>query len=188
VYAYPIVADREIPRASAPLLQHVLDTYASEINKTSSVWSEFAAADLDYRPHARSSTVADLLRHELLSGRRFFGEFLGTPEPAAEQVLPPVISVASCSDRLIELASARLPFLAGQPEKWWLEDRPFFEVKRQRIWILWRRILHSAHHRTQLTSYLRLLEIPVPPTYGPTADVTWSGADPTRSVEAARRK
>ena len=29
---------------------------------------------------------------------------------------------------------------------------------------------HAAHHRGQLTVYLRLLEVPVPPTYGPTAD------------------
>lgn len=31
-------------------------------------------------------------------------------------------------------------------------------------------IHHAAHHRGQLTVYLRLLDVPVPPTYGPTAD------------------
>jgi hypothetical protein len=39
-----------------------------------------------------------------------------------------------------------------------------------------------------LTVYLRMLDRAVPSTYGPTADVTWSGADPTQSVEAAGRK
>ena len=29
---------------------------------------------------------------------------------------------------------------------------------------------HMAHHRAQLGVYLRLLDIPVPPVYGPTAD------------------
>ena len=29
---------------------------------------------------------------------------------------------------------------------------------------------HTAHHRGQLTVYLRLLDVPVPQTYGPTAD------------------
>ena len=29
---------------------------------------------------------------------------------------------------------------------------------------------HAAHHRGQLTVYLRLLDVAVPPTYGPTAD------------------
>jgi uncharacterized damage-inducible protein DinB len=31
-------------------------------------------------------------------------------------------------------------------------------------------VQHAAHHRGQLTVYLRLLDVPVPPTYGPTAD------------------
>lgn len=29
---------------------------------------------------------------------------------------------------------------------------------------------HSYHHRGQITVYLRLLGVPVPPVYGPTAD------------------
>jgi uncharacterized damage-inducible protein DinB len=49
-------------------------------------------------------------------------------------------------------------------------------------------VLHTAHHRTQLTVYLRLLDRPVPPTYGPTADVTWAGADPTQTAAAAGRR
>lgn len=48
-------------------------------------------------------------------------------------------------------------------------------------------VLDTAHHRTQLTIYLRLLDKVVPATYGPTADVTWIGADPTNTVEAADR-
>jgi len=31
---------------------------------------------------------------------------------------------------------------------------------------------HLVHHRGQLTVYLRLLDVPVPSTYGPTADVS----------------
>ena len=185
---YPTIAEAEISRAALPLLQHVVETYASEINKISSVWHQFADSDLEYRPHPRSSTVAETMQHELLSGRRFFGEFLGTPEPAADQVKPAVASVGSFSERLISLAKPRLPFLARQPESWWLEQRPFFDVTRERIWIFWRRILHGAHHRTQLDVYLRMLDKPLPPIYGPTADVTWKGADPTRTVDAAGRK
>jgi len=33
---------------------------------------------------------------------------------------------------------------------------------------------HLSHHRGQLTVYLRLLDVPIPPIYGPTADErTW---------------
>ena len=73
-------------------------------------------------------------------------------------------------------------------EPWWLERVAFFDVERERIWIFWRRVLHTAHHRTQLTVYLRLLGKMVPATYGPTADLTWDGADPTHNVDAAIRK
>lgn len=178
----------EAPRAGMPLVQHLLDTYASEINKTASVWRSFTDADLDYRPHAKSTTVGDILKHELLSGRRFFGEFLGAPEPPAGEIVPEPRTVDACVARLETLAAARLPFLAKQDEPWWLAVVPFFDVERQRAWIFWRRVLHSAHHRTQLTVYLRMMDRPVPSIYGPTADVTWSGADPTRSVDAASRR
>jgi uncharacterized damage-inducible protein DinB len=72
--------------------------------------------------------------------------------------------------------------MAVRSEADWLTEAAFFGVQRQRIWIFWRRVLHSAHHRTQLTVYLRLLDRAVPSTYGPTADVTWEGADPTLTV------
>jgi uncharacterized damage-inducible protein DinB len=34
---------------------------------------------------------------------------------------------------------------------------------------------HLAHHRGQLTVYLRLVDVPVPSTYGPTADEKMPG-------------
>ena len=81
----------------------------------------------------------------------------------------------------------RLAYLADQTLDWWLTRTTFFDVERERIWIFWRRVLHTSHHRTQLTLYLRLLDRVVPATYGPTADVTWDGADPTNTIAAASR-
>jgi uncharacterized damage-inducible protein DinB len=178
----------EAPRAALPFAQHLLDTYASETNKTVAVWRAFRDDDLAWRPHPKSMTVADVVRHELLSARRFFGEFLGAPEPAAAEVVPAPLTVEASATRLLDFAAERLAFLAPRTEAWWLEVEPFFDVERQRVWIFWRRVLHTAHHRTQLTVYLRLLDRPVPSIYGPTADVTWTGADPTRSVDAASRR
>jgi hypothetical protein len=34
-------------------------------------------------------------------------------------------------------------------------------------------LMHLAHHRGQLTVYLRLHDVPVPSIYGPTADESW---------------
>ena len=183
----PAIPETAIPKAQDPLFQHLLDTYVSESNKVVSTWRAFTDADLDFRPHPHSSTVREILKHQLLSERRFFGQFLEVPEPPADQVLPATLDLPQAQSRFIELVQNRLNFFAVQTSVWWLEVVPFFEVRRERIWIFWRRVLHTAHHRTQLTVYLRLLNKPVPTTYGPTADVTWESADPTHSVEAAGR-
>ena len=186
-YPFHIVETAEIPRPDDAANQHVLDVYASETNKTASVWRAFDADTLAFRPHPKSAAVGDIFKHELLSGRRFFGEFLGVPEPDAAAVVPEPMTVDAAIGRLGERARVRLAHLARGSRAWWQEPVTFFDVERSREWVFWRRVLHSAHHRTQLTVYLRLLDRPVPPIYGPTADVSWTGADPTRTVDAARR-
>jgi uncharacterized damage-inducible protein DinB len=187
-YAHTAILDPDVPVAAEPLVQHALDTYASETNKVASVWREFRDDDLTYRPHARASTVGDIVKHQLLSERRFFGEFLNAPEPPPKDVLPAPITVESATARLVALAVPRLAFLAAQHADWWLQQTAFFDVERTRAWIFWRRVLHTAHHRSQLTVYLRMMDRAVPATYGPTADVRWEGADPTHSVDAAGRR
>lgn len=187
-YSYVGIADNEIPRAREPVFQHLLDTYASETNKVISVWRVFKPAELAFRPHAKSSSVEEVMKHQLLSERRFFGEFLGSPEPIPAEVLPKAASPEGYTQRMHDLAFPRLAYLAPKREEWWLETAHFFDVERERIWIFWRRVLHTTHHRTQLTVYLRLMGKDVPSTYGPTADVTWRGADPTTTVDAAGRK
>jgi len=187
-YSKSIIPEGEIPAASAPQFQHILDTYASETNKTYSTWMLFSNEDLAFRPHPRSGSVEEIMKHQLLSERRFFSEFLELPEPAAASVLPAETTPPAFGRRLVELVQPRLKFMALRDAGWWLERRPFFDVEKERIWIFWRRVLHSAHHRTQLTVFLRLMGKLVPSTYGPTADVTWSGADPTLTVDAGSRK
>lgn len=189
LYEYTAIPESDVPRAAHPVFQHLLDTYAGETSKVVTVWRQFSPADMSFKPAERSSTVLDIMKHQLLSERRFFSEFIGLPgEPAAAELLPPELTPQAFCRRNEELCKLRLPRLAGGDEKWWQETVPFFDVQRQRIWVFWRRVLHTAHHRTQLSVYLRLLGKPVPSSYGPTADVTWQGADPTRSVQAAERK
>jgi uncharacterized damage-inducible protein DinB len=47
-------------------------------------------------------------------------------------------------------------------------DRVLWSAPRQTV--VRTHISHLIHHRGQLTVYLRLLDVPVPPIYGPTAD------------------
>ena len=58
-------------------------------NKVVSTWRIFSDADLNYKPHPKSTDIGGVLKHQLLSERRFFGEFLGTPEPSPDHVTAP---------------------------------------------------------------------------------------------------
>jgi uncharacterized damage-inducible protein DinB len=188
-YEYTAIPESAVPRAGNPVFQHLLDTYASETSKVVSVWREFTPADMSFKPAERSASVLDVMKHQLLSERRFFAGFIGLPgEPEPADLMPADLTPQGFCRRQEELCKPRLDRMAGRDQAWWLEAVPFFDVQRQRIWVFWRRVLHTAHHRTQLSVYLRLLGKKVVPSYGPTADVTWQGADPTRSVDAAGRK
>jgi uncharacterized damage-inducible protein DinB len=185
------IPDADVPRAAEPVFQHLVTTYVSEVNKTVSVWRAVPDTLLDYRPHEKTNTIRAILVHQLLSERRFFAEFAGLKEPPVEDLLPagdrPVVT--AYVERLVGLARRRLPQFAEGTTAWWLEPREFFGgLRRERIWVFWRRVLHTCHHRTQVQTWLRLAgHEPVPAIYGPSGDVTWEGADPTYSAEAARR-
>jgi uncharacterized damage-inducible protein DinB len=187
-YSRTYISQNDVPRAASPF-QHIVDTYVSETNKLASVWSEIRDDQLEFRSHARSSSIRQILIHQILSERRFFAEFLGFSEPEVETLLPsgPAPPVQAYLERVVTLARNRLAPLARADQDFWLAEVPFFDVRRQRIWVFWRRVLHTAHHRAQVGVCLRILEDEVPSTYGPTADVTWVGADPTTTLDAARR-
>jgi uncharacterized damage-inducible protein DinB len=42
-----------------------------------------------------------------------------------------------------------------------------------RLAVMRQNLNHLSHHRGQLTVYLRLLDVPIPSIYGPTADEKW---------------
>jgi len=189
-YDFIAIADSEVPPAVDPNFQHVVTTYASEADKTVSVWRAVPDDLLDFKPHEKTNPIRTILVHQILSERRFFAQFVGTEEPPAEELLPAgeAPRVQAYLDHYVMLAKRRLQQLSKGTAAWWLESRPFFGgLQRQRIWVFWRRVLHTCHHRTQVQTWLRLAGRHVPAIYGPSGDVKWDEADPTYSVEAAKR-
>jgi uncharacterized damage-inducible protein DinB len=191
-YDFIAIPDADVPQAVELVFQHVVTTYVSEANKTASMWRAVPDALLDFKPHEKTNSIRTILVHQLLSERRFFAQFVGTREPTVEELLPlgEKPTVSAYLDKYIWLVKQRLPQLAQGTAAWWLEQRSFFDgLQRERIWIFWRRVLHTCHHRTQVQTWLRLAGYePVPAIYGPSGDVKWDEADPTYSLEAARRK
>src|SRR5262249_58234072 len=98
-------------------------------------------------------------------------------------------AVADYVAKYVGQARRRLPQFARGTVAWWLEERTFFGgLRRERIWVFWRRVLHTCHHRTQVQTWLRLAgHEQVPAIYGPSGDVKEDGSDPTYSLEAAKR-
>lgn len=189
-YDFTDIPDADVPRAAEPVFQHLLFTYASEANKTASAWRAVPDDKLDFKPHEKTNAIRTIFVHQLLSERRFFAQFVGTNEPAVEELLPPgaAPAVNEYVAKFVDLTRRRLPQFAAGTSAWWLEERPFFGgLVRERIWIFWRRVLHTCHHRTQVQSWLRLAGCHVPAIYGPSGDVSWSEADPTYSLAAANR-
>jgi uncharacterized damage-inducible protein DinB len=146
----------------------LIATYETERVKTLSVWSQFRDADMEFRPEPRARTPHEHMVHQCVSEdvwmRTMLGIDLGEPPlPAEETRLEFLRRYASASER-------RLAALGGMPDEWFEGEARFFDVTRSRAWVLTRRVAHTAHHRGQLTVYLRLLGRDLYSTYGPTAD------------------
>ena len=94
-YDFTAIPDADVPRAVDPVFQHVLQTYASEANKTVSVWRAVPDALLDFKPHEKTNPIRTILVHQLLSERRFFAQFVGTEEPPSKNSSLPARSPSS---------------------------------------------------------------------------------------------
>lgn len=146
----------------------MLETYATERIKTLSVWSQFGDDEMEFRPAPPSRTPHEQMVHQCMSEHLWMTNMLGintdlTPLPAEENRFDFMHHYAAASEQ-------RLRQMHEKPAKWFEETTSFFDVQRTKSWVLLRRLTHSAHHRAQLTVYLRLLGKPLYSTYGPTAD------------------
>src|ERR1700756_857817 len=126
-YDFIAIPDADVPQAVDPTFQHAVATYASETNKTVSVWRAVPDDLLDFKPHERANPIRTILVHQPLSQRRLFAPFGGTEEPPVEELLPPgdKPSVQAYIEKYVWLVKRRLPQLAKGTAAWWLESRPF---------------------------------------------------------------
>lgn len=146
----------------------LVDTYRTERLKTLGVWSQIPDVRMGFRPEPRARSPLEHMVHQCVSEDAWMKNMLGiavsrSALPAQETRLAFLEHYAACS-------AERLEMLARQPEDWFDEQTTFFDVVRSRAWVLTRRFTHSAHHRGQLTAYLRLWGESLYSTYGPTAD------------------
>ncbi len=163
-------------------MESVADALRTELDQeadaTLRVLERVPRQQFDWRPHARSMSVGELALHVAripgefsrileADGVNFADVDFSGARPTAETDL-------ACElRRSVDVARAWLATLDGEKAaaRWTARrgDQVLFAVPRL---ALVRSLMfnHLYHHRGQLCLYLRLLEIPVPGLYGPTAD------------------
>jgi uncharacterized damage-inducible protein DinB len=146
----------------------LVETYRTERLKTLGVWSQIPDARMRFRPEKRARSPLEHMVHQCVSEDNWMRNMLGIA--VGHPALPPEESRHAFIVHYELCSAERLRALAQQPDEWFEQSAKFFDVNRSYAWVLTRRIAHSAHHRGQLTVYLRLWGEPLYSTYGPTAD------------------
>ena len=133
---------------------------------------------LDWRPHRKSFTIGELGSH-IVECVRWARAIFGADEFDFDPRSHRPYRAASVADLLTEFdreaaageeALKRATTTAAN-ESWRLKVLGRVRLERSRADALRDFTLsHQIHHRGQLTVYLRLLDVPVPGSYGPTAD------------------
>jgi uncharacterized damage-inducible protein DinB len=150
----------------------------SELATTRRMLDRVPNGSNDWRPHPRSRTLGDLATH--LAQLPGFGlvmctrdEFDGLaprpPEPKFTSSAERVRMFEELSGRLREILQQMTWDQANAPWKLRLGDKVVANAPRAQI-LRTVFVTHSAHHRAQLGVYLRMLETPVPWSYGRSAD------------------
>ena len=156
------------------------DGFIKEITQESSatraMLERIPAETFDWKPHERSMSmrrlavlVADMfgwlelmIDHDELD----FAKGYTQPEPKTTQEL-----VDFFDKRLAEgLASLKKADDRVFEQKWTMRNGDQIYLVSSKLDIIRQTINHMVHHRGQLSVFLRLKDIPVPPIYGPSAD------------------
>jgi uncharacterized damage-inducible protein DinB len=146
----------------------VADTYDTERLKILSVWAQVPDGQMQFRPEPRARTPLEHMVHQCMSEDGWMKNMLGID--VGLPVLPAEETRLAFITHYAAVSAARLHVLRQQPDAWFQEPTTFFDTTRSRAWVLVRRFTHSAHHRGQLTAYLRMWGQALFSTYGPTAD------------------
>jgi uncharacterized damage-inducible protein DinB len=133
---------------------------------------------LDWKPHPKSRSLGELATH-VTELPRWGIRIEKDAFHVGSEKAPSMTNAEAYVARFDENAAAARAGLERASDDFMKKDftvyRPdgsvFFQHRRD---ALVRRILlnHLIHHRGQLTVYLRELDRPLPPIYGPTADET----------------
>jgi uncharacterized damage-inducible protein DinB len=135
---------------------------------------------LGWKPHEKSRTLGELAGHlarlPSWAARITGGDRADLETARAEATPAPPANRTELLQWFDDTCAAARTAIDELPDEGWRqpwtlrkEGRVMFTMPRQSV-IRTFVLSHLIHHRGQLSVYLRLREVPLPPIYGPTAD------------------
>lgn len=161
-----------------PIRELLLPEFDRELSKTRTMLERVPEGQPDFKPHEKSMPMARLAGH-LAQLPSFGTTILTTPElDFATAGMRPLVmesrqQLLSAFDENVRAAREKLASVSDeelqQPWKLSFEGKVFAQGTRYQM-VRGMFLNHIIHHRAQLGVYLRLNGVPVPSTYGPSAD------------------
>lgn len=133
---------------------------------------------LGWKPHAKSMTLGELAVHVADIPNYVLPvitteEFAFDPEQHTPKRYVSAAELVAAHDAAVKAAEAALNGVADEQlmVNWSLKTPTATLFTLPRVAVLRSMVLnHWYHHRGQLTVYLRMKDVPLPETYGPSAD------------------
>jgi hypothetical protein len=163
------------------IAQSLLPEFDHEMENTRKVLSRVPDGKFDYKPHAKSGTLGWLAGHVAsLPGwcKETFTltELDMSPDGKPFVPPPPPATNKELMETFEKMVAAGRPALAGASDADMMVEWSLL-MNKQKIFSMPRIgcyrgfvMNHLIHHRGQLEVYLRLLDVPLPGLYGPSAD------------------
>lgn len=158
-------------------VEALLSEFDHEISTTRKLLERVPDDRLTWQPHPKSMSLGALATH--LSNIPWWGEMtLARSEfdTAGIGPRPEGASRAQILETFDRNASKTRALLSGTSDAelmapWALkrDDQTIFSMPKAAVWRSFV-LSHLVHHRGQMSVYLRLLDVPVPSIYGPSAD------------------
>jgi len=159
-----------------PMVESILTEFREEVPATRRVLERVPGDKLGWKPHQKSRSLGELAMH--VANIAGLAERIAKSEEfSVGSVAPPSASsveeIRATFEKNVRAAEGLLSNMTEQTAlgTWRLVFKGKEIFRKPRVAVLRTNLLnHLYHHRGQLSVYLRLLDVPVPVVYGPTAD------------------
>lgn len=161
------------PQDAKVIAEFLMSDLEHEMSLTTGVLAAVPTDRLDYTPDPRSKTALGLVRHIALEDEWILnsvcdGRFAPPPDDSdACGIMTPQDAISQYQARMSK-SIARVRGLSGEELTRTVDLLGMIQAPA--VSFLSLALKHSAHHRGQLSTYLRPMGGKIPPIYGPTAD------------------